>query len=286
MPKPSQAAHSICSPWLLGISALILTGITTILGQQAVYVQAQEAGSPAPAESVQPESVQPESVQPGERPTLSVGSEGEAVTELQGILKLLGYYSGAVDGMYRASTAAAVSAFQQAIGLQADGVVGTETWNQLLPLSPALSPSVASEPPVSSPTATTTPSPSSSPSSSPSLSPSSVASPPATPTPSASPAPAPSPAASPSPSPSPAAPSPSPTSDNAPIELPILRLGMSGSAVARLQDRLKALGFFNGETDGIFGQETQTAVQAAQRNYNLEPDGIVGPATWTVLLQP
>jgi N-acetylmuramoyl-L-alanine amidase len=60
---------------------------------------------------------------------------------------------------------------------------------------------------------------------------------------------------------------------------------MHGPAVSRLQERLRTLGFFNGSVDGVFGEETQSAVKAAQQKYELEPDGIVGPATWTTLLQ-
>ncbi|NES81421.1 MAG: peptidoglycan-binding protein, partial [Moorea sp. SIO2B7] len=30
---------------------------------------------------------------------------------------------------------------------------------------------------------------------------------------------------------------------------------------------------------------TKAAVQAAQRKFKLEPDGIVGPATWNALLR-
>jgi peptidoglycan hydrolase-like protein with peptidoglycan-binding domain len=60
---------------------------------------------------------------------------------------------------------------------------------------------------------------------------------------------------------------------------------MRGSAVEGLQERLKAIGFFSGAIDGVFGTETQAAVQAAQRNFGLEPDGVVGPATWLALLR-
>lgn len=60
---------------------------------------------------------------------------------------------------------------------------------------------------------------------------------------------------------------------------------MQGADVTRLQERLKALGLLSGTVDGVFGAETQAAVQEAQRNYNLEPDGVVGPATWAALLQ-
>jgi peptidoglycan hydrolase-like protein with peptidoglycan-binding domain len=52
-----------------------------------------------------------------------------------------------------------------------------------------------------------------------------------------------------------------------------------------LQDRLRTLGFLQGEADGVFGTETVAAVKAAQSNFQLEPDGIVGPATWRALLR-
>ncbi|GAB4384243.1 MAG: hypothetical protein Kow00121_47430 [Elainellaceae cyanobacterium] len=251
-----------------------LTLVTITLSPHTVSGQAQgEQNLPSP---------QPQPSQAGGRPVLRVGSEGEPVSELQAMLKLLGYYSGAIDGVYRASTAAAVSAFQQAIGLQADGVVGAETWNQLLPPSPPASATASTAPsPSTSPASTATPAPA--PSSSPFPSP--TATPQSTPSP--SPTATPAPAASPTPAPAVESPnSNTPSATDTPIELPILRLGMRGPAVARLQDRLKALGFFNGASDGIFGQETQTAVETAQRNYDLEPDGVVGPATWSVLLQP
>jgi peptidoglycan hydrolase-like protein with peptidoglycan-binding domain len=60
---------------------------------------------------------------------------------------------------------------------------------------------------------------------------------------------------------------------------------MRGPAVARLQQRLRAIGIFKGEVDGVFGAETQRAVQAAQQRFQLNADGIVGPATWTALFE-
>ena len=88
------------------------------------------------------------------RPVLKPGSQGEAVSELQAMLRLLGYYTGAIDGVYQDNTATAVAAFQQAAGLQADGVVGTATWVRLLPPSP-----VAAAVPASSPASSSAPSP-------------------------------------------------------------------------------------------------------------------------------
>ncbi|MEA5570012.1 peptidoglycan-binding domain-containing protein [Calothrix sp. UHCC 0171] len=67
------------------------------------------------------------------RPSLKSGSQGEAVTELQAALKLLGFYNGAVDGKYGDTTVAAVASFKQAAGLTPDGVVDTTTWQRLFP---------------------------------------------------------------------------------------------------------------------------------------------------------
>lgn len=195
------------------------------------------------------------------RPTLQVGSQGAAVSELQALLKLLGFYTGSVDGVYRETTAAAVSAFQQAAGLQPDGIAGAETWTRLLP----------SAPPVAAATPAPRPAPAPSPAPSPVASPAPVASP----TPSPAPSPAPTPTAT-TPGFTPATPS---------SERPILRLGAQGEAVTQLQERLRTIGVFTGTVDGVFGPETEAAVRQAQQNYNLEPDGVVGPATWEALLQ-
>lgn len=68
------------------------------------------------------------------RPTLKLGSQGEQVTEIQAALKLLGLYSGAVDGIYTEETAAAVSEFKLAVELIPDGIVDAITWQRLFPL--------------------------------------------------------------------------------------------------------------------------------------------------------
>ena len=58
---------------------------------------------------------------------LAVGSEGDDVRAVQQALVNLGYTPGDVDGIYGATTEAAVIAFQNASGLEADGIVGAET---------------------------------------------------------------------------------------------------------------------------------------------------------------
>lgn len=63
--------------------------------------------------------------------TLRLGSSGEGVTALQTWLTTYGYYSGKIDGIFGTDTASAVSRFQRANGLTADGVVGAATRSKL-----------------------------------------------------------------------------------------------------------------------------------------------------------
>ncbi|OKP99424.1 spore cortex-lytic enzyme [Paenibacillus sp. P46E] len=58
---------------------------------------------------------------------LRVGSSGQDVYELQGRLKHLGYYAGAIDSQFGAKTKNAVTWFQWKFGIKADGVVGAKT---------------------------------------------------------------------------------------------------------------------------------------------------------------
>ncbi|QIR39955.1 peptidoglycan-binding protein [Tolypothrix sp. PCC 7910] len=64
-------------------------------------------------------------------PLLKPGSTGPDVQTLQTQLKELGYYNGAVDGQFTEPTKIAVSQFQTAQGLLADGIVGITTWKKL-----------------------------------------------------------------------------------------------------------------------------------------------------------
>jgi peptidoglycan hydrolase-like protein with peptidoglycan-binding domain len=190
------------------------------------------------------------------RAILKLGSQGAEVSELQAALKLLGYFSGTVDGVYGQSTAIAVSRFQQAAGLQADGITGSATWNRLFPSSPSVqipSPTSSNTPASSFPVPSSIQTTASGLNNFPSTSATNV----------------------------PTAASPQSTA----VALPILRRGMRGPAVAQLQERLKSLGFLQGSVDGVFGATTHAAVQAAQQSFRVQPDGIVGAATWSALLR-
>lgn len=62
---------------------------------------------------------------------LRQGSQGGEVKEVQRRLKMWGYYSGSLDGIFGAGTRAAVISFQKKNGLTADGVVGKATYKAL-----------------------------------------------------------------------------------------------------------------------------------------------------------
>jgi len=60
----------------------------------------------------------------------------------------------------------------------------------------------------------------------------------------------------------------------------IYKNGSIGDDVTRIQKALKDAGFYQGEPDGIFGSQTETALKNFQAKSGLGADGIVGPATW------
>ncbi|MCC5621056.1 peptidoglycan-binding protein [Nostoc sp. CHAB 5715] len=276
---------------------------------------------------------------------LKVGSQGERVSELQAALKLLGFYSGAVDGTYSENTASAVARFKQAAGLNPDGIVDASTWQRLFPNQPVAASTVRSSQPrfnsatnfpvptqVSNLTNVANPNPPRQ----------AVTQVPTNPEPRlttprqavtqvpTNPEPRPTTPrqavtrVATSPEPRPATPrktttsstqktpnrttsttrtqsttrtrqttrtQPNTTTKRTPgIQytsegLPILRIGLRGSEVVKLQQQLKKLGFLKGDADGDFGETTQAAVKAAQKRYGLEADGVVGGSTWEVLLR-
>ncbi|NET01366.1 MAG: peptidoglycan-binding protein [Sphaerospermopsis sp. SIO1G2] len=217
------------------------------------------------------------------RPNLQIGSRGERVLELQAALKLLGFYTGVVNGIYQENTAQAVYQFKQAAGLTPNNVVDSQTWQKLFPSvstvttnssrNLATPTSRASLPVPNQRTVNVRNNNNSVPKPQPSL--------PATPQKTKI---------------TPANISrnsfqPTPVNQRNPdiqytaAGWPILRRGSSGQEVMKLQTLLQTLGFLQGAIDGDFGAVTETAVQAAQIRYGLQPDGIVGGSTWNAFLQ-
>ncbi|WP_270888361.1 L,D-transpeptidase family protein [Pedococcus sp. 5OH_020] len=65
----------------------------------------------------------------------------------------------------------------------------------------------------------------------------------------------------------------------APQDGQTLHVGDSGAYVHRVQERLAALGYWNGTPDGTYGGLTAQAVMALQKATGLGRDGVFGPAT-------
>ncbi|MBF1989211.1 peptidoglycan-binding domain-containing protein [Fischerella thermalis] len=253
------------------------------------------------------------------RPNLQLGSQGQPVSELQAALKLLGYYTGAVDGNYNQATATAVSRFQQAAGLNPNGIVDAITWQRLFP-GEAIASSTASTTSIANSasnfpvpthilnnsTTTTTQTANNSTATTTQITNNSTV-------------------LTTTPEPKPATPPKQTTSTNSQKKTvtqssstrtqpntrtqstkrtqpnphfekipgvqytskgyPILRLGMSNVEVRRLQMRLRKLGYLESAADGNFGEATEAAVKTLQRRYGIEPDGVVGGETWEILLR-
>ncbi|MBD1910104.1 MULTISPECIES: peptidoglycan-binding protein [unclassified Leptolyngbya] len=173
-------------------------------------------------------ALQPASSDTANDNLLQVGDSGIAISDLQSRLSSLGYYQGAIDGVFGSLTEAAVIAFQQAQGLNPDGVVGASTQDALSQTA------VAAQPPIS-----TAPDPIQPLPSQPALAPS---------LPTAAPVPA-------------------------PALAPIAQLPPADTegpySVLDLQWKLRNQGFYYGPLDGVMGTETQRAISEAQAEYGL-----------------
>ncbi|MDQ8736602.1 cell wall hydrolase [Paenibacillus sp. LHD-38] len=66
---------------------------------------------------------------------LKIGSEGQAIPDLQFRLQTMGYYHLPIDTSFGKGTRSAVQRFQINNGLQGDGIVGPKTWAKLKKLS-------------------------------------------------------------------------------------------------------------------------------------------------------
>ena len=64
---------------------------------------------------------------------------------------------------------------------------------------------------------------------------------------------------------------------------PALHNGSQGEKVKMLQEKLQALGYYEGEVDGQFGPGTRDAVIAFQKKNGLDADGLAGEETQQAL---
>lgn len=81
-------------------------------------------------------------------------------------------------------------------------------------------------------------------------------------------------------------PTPVPTPDITPNnEYKTLKVGDKGDNVTTMQRRLAELGYYTGDVDGRFGNQTRRAVERFQYYQGLQVDGIAGKRTLTVLYE-
>ncbi|NEP61514.1 MAG: hypothetical protein F6K31_31945 [Symploca sp. SIO2G7] len=109
------------------IFATCITCLGSILGE---YHNSRLNSAIAYSSVVSSLQVAQEELEPEQLP-LKKGSQGELVIALQEKLKQLGYYNGSTDGSYSEATELALIEFQKSVGLEADGIVGSTTWNRL-----------------------------------------------------------------------------------------------------------------------------------------------------------
>lgn len=166
---------------------------------------------------------------------LRLGDRGSQVSALQESLAIAGFPGGS-KGIFDEATQKAVIRFQQAKGLAPDGIVGPQTIAALPviggpnPSSPRRNASNRSTP--STTTTRQTPKNRSNRT------------------------------------------TPSTTTNRQTLRTTTSRLNtantnLSNSATQALQKRLQELGFYRGQIDGIWGPQTQAAVEAAQRSYDV-----------------
>ena len=141
-------------------------------------------------------------------PLIRRGERSAQVVDVQARLRALGIDIADVTGHFGVDTEKAVRDFQQRRGILVDGIVGPNTWGELVEASWRLG------------------------------------------------------------------------DRNLYLTRPLTR----GDDVLVLQARLNALGYNAGREDGIYGNNTATAVRAFQREYAVAEDGIFGPRTHDALL--
>ena len=68
-------------------------------------------------------------------------------------------------------------------------------------------------------------------------------------------------------------------------EYSTLQVGDKGDEVRRLQEELARYGYYEGEIDGVYGNQTRRAVEQFQYQHGLSADGMAGRVTLTVLYE-
>ena len=123
--NPKAIAGLVAAAVLL--AALLFMVVKLIPVAQEVRREMSLTPTPLPPVPASVMAVTPDPSLPTAAPVMRTGSKGQEVKDLQTRLSALGYYSGNIDGEFGPGTKEAVTAFQKANGLEADGIVGEET---------------------------------------------------------------------------------------------------------------------------------------------------------------
>ncbi|HLO88867.1 MAG TPA: peptidoglycan-binding protein [Nostocaceae cyanobacterium] len=181
---------------------------------------------------------------------LEKGDQGPSVKNLQQRLKTAGFYQAPITQVYDVTTEEAVKRFQKAAGLPVNGVVGASTLQKLETWQPVKTTSTTNIPTNKTRTGTTVPTVSTT---------ANQISTAATTTTTRV--------------------GTFNTITNKRKNPNYLSRGDEGEEVRILQERLRVAGFYYGSATGIYGPITEEAVKRFQAAYQLDADGIVGPAT-------
>lgn len=84
--------------------------------------------------------------------------------------------------------------------------------------------------------------------------------------------------------PFPDAPTPGPAPSPHPVSEPTIKLHSTGAPVVYAQQLLTAKFNHPLTADGVFGPMTQKAVEDVQKFFGVGVDGVVGPVTWSILI--
>ncbi|WP_413167155.1 peptidoglycan-binding protein [Capilliphycus salinus ALCB114379] len=229
---------------------------------------------------------------------LRFGDRGTSVSQVQQRLRVLGYYSGPVNGIFDLTTRRAVIAFQRDYGITQTGVVGATTQSYLISAVPQFQPVLSDflvpqgqpfNPVPVAPVSQGQP-----------FNPVAVApvsqGRPLNPVPVApvsqgrplNPVPV-APVSQGRPlNPVPVAPlpqgrplNPSPLTPIQPVATyrSFVSVGDTGFEVRKVQQRLRELNYYRGPINGFFDRTTQDAVVRFQRAYGISTTGVVGPTT-------
>ena len=198
----------------------VMTGLRTGVEYSFTVTATNQSGTGASSAATAPQVVIAERPYPGE--PLRAGSRGEAVRAWQEALGVT------ADGEFGPGTAAATRRWQQSNGLDPDGIVGEQSWNKMFAGTPAPTPE--------------TPGP-----------------------------------ADPEVEPEEHPQAPAGGSDVPSYPGFVLRVGSQGKWVRTWQS---ALGI---RADGYFGTQTAQATRAWQRSKGLTADGVVGMESWQTM---